>query len=77
MEDRLQTARDLLWRDDKLLLEDRERLWGLLQYVMSDPKADMVPAKRKLIEIDLGKAAAATREIVLDLVAKCIVEAAK
>ena len=27
MEDRLQIARELLYHDDKLLLEDRERLW--------------------------------------------------
>ncbi len=66
MEDRLQTAKELLDHDDKLSLEERERLWGLLQYVMSDPKSDLVPAKKKLIEINLGKAAAATREVVLE-----------
>jgi hypothetical protein len=38
MEDRLQTARDLLWNDDHLSLEDRENLWGLLRYVMSHPQ---------------------------------------
>jgi hypothetical protein len=74
MEDRLQTAKELLDHDDKLTLEDREKLWGLLQYVMSDPKADLIPAKKKLIEISLGGAAAATREIVLDLLAKITAE---
>jgi hypothetical protein len=38
MEDRLQTARGLLNHDDKLSLEDRDEFWGLLQFVMSDPK---------------------------------------
>ena len=33
MEDRLQTAKELLYHDDKLSLEEREKLWGLLQYV--------------------------------------------
>jgi hypothetical protein len=37
MEDRLQTAKELFYHDDKLSLEEREKLWGLLQYVMSDP----------------------------------------
>jgi hypothetical protein len=77
MEDRLQTAKDLLYHDDKLLLEDRERLWGLLQYVMSDPKSDLVPAKKKLIEIDLGKAAAATKDFVTDLLVKYAAEMTK
>jgi hypothetical protein len=52
-------------------------LWDLLQYVMSDPKADLVPAKRKLITIKLQQATAATREFVLDLLAKIVVESAK
>jgi hypothetical protein len=70
MRDRLETAHELLWHDDHLTEEDRENLWGLLQYVMSDPKSDMVPAKRKLIEIKLQPALAATREAVLDFLAK-------
>ena len=74
MEDRLQTARELLWHDDKLSLEDREKLWGLLQYVMSDPKSDMVPAKKKLFEIGIAKALPATREFMLDFVARYAAE---
>jgi hypothetical protein len=77
MKDRLDTAKELLYHDDKLDGTDREKLWGLLQYVMSDPKADMVPAKRKLFNIGLEKALPATREFFLDLLAKMAVEAAK
>lgn len=74
MAERLETARQLLWNDDKLSIEERESLWGLLQYVMSDPKSDLVPAKRKLIEIRLQSALAATREFVLDFLAKATKE---
>jgi hypothetical protein len=77
MGDRLQTAKELLYHDDKLSQEDREKLWDLLKYVMSDPKSDLVPAKKKLIEINLAKAGAVTRDIVTDLVAKTIAEIAK
>jgi hypothetical protein len=77
MQERLATAKDLLDHDDKLLLEDRERLWGLLQYVMSDPKSDLAPAKRKLIDIDLEKAKEDTKDFIQGLIAKTIVEAGK
>jgi hypothetical protein len=77
MEDRLKTAHELLNNDDKLQLEERKELWGLLQYVMSSPKADLAPAKRKLIDIKLGKAAQVTRELVLDFLAKVMVESVK
>lgn len=72
MEDRLQTARELLYHDDKLSLEEREKLWGLLQYVMSDPKSDLAPAKKKLFEIGIAEALPATREFFLDLMAKLL-----
>lgn len=77
MEDRLQTARELLNHDDKLSLDDREKLWGLLQYVMTDPKSDMAPAKRKLFEIGIAKALPATREFFLDFMAKLSAEMLK
>jgi hypothetical protein len=77
MEDRLQTAKELLWHDDKLSLEERKKLWGLLQYVMSSPASDLVPAKKKLIEFGLGKALPATREFVLDFMAKYAAEMSK
>ena len=77
MAERLNTARELLWYDDKLSLEERESLWGLLQYVMSDPKSDLVPAKRKLIDIKLEPALAATREFIENIIAKSIAETLK
>lgn len=77
IEERLQTARELLNHDDKLSLEERENLWGLLQYVMSDPKSDLIPAKRKLIDIGLVKAAAMTRDLLTDLIAKYLAEMSK
>jgi hypothetical protein len=77
MREKLETARELLDNDDKLSLEQRESLWGDLKYVMSDPKADLVPAKWTLIKIKLEKAGKAVREPLLDLTAKVIAEVAK
>lgn len=77
MEDRLRVARDLLDHDDKLSLDDRNSLWSDLQYVMSDPKADLVPARRKLIEIRLGKATEYVKNTILDLIAKTAAELLK
>jgi hypothetical protein len=70
----LRTARELLNHDDKLTEDDRQSLWPDLQYVMSNPKADLAPAKRKLIDIKLGKATGWVREAILDLTAKTITE---
>jgi len=70
MQDRFETARELLNHDDKLSLADREKLWGLLQHVMSDPKSDLAPAKKKLFEIGIAKALPATRDFFLDFLAK-------
>jgi hypothetical protein len=77
MEERLRTARELLDQDDKLTEDDRQSLWPDLQYVMSNPRADLVPAKRKLIDIKLGKATDWVREALLDLTAKTIAEMSK
>jgi len=77
MEDRLQTAKELLDHEDKLSLDDRERLWGLLKYVMSDPKSDLAQAKKKLFEIGIDKARSATREFLLDFLAKYSAEMSK
>ncbi len=74
MEDRLQTARELLYHDDKLTMDDRTKLLEDLQYVMSDPRAGLAPAKKKLIEIRLGKATEYVKEIILDLIAKTAAE---
>ena len=77
MEDRQQTAKELLDHDDKLSLEEREKLWDLLQYVMSDPKSDLAPAKKKLIDIKLERALPVTREFFLDFLAKVAAEMMK
>jgi hypothetical protein len=77
MEDRLGTAKELLNHDDKLTLDEREKLWGLLQYVMSDPKSDLVPAKKKLIQLALGNALPATRDFMLEFMAKYAAEMSK
>jgi hypothetical protein len=75
MKDRLETARSLLYHDDKLTEDDRKELWVLLKDVMSDPKSDLAPAKRKLIDFKLAKAV--TREAMLDLLAKYFAEMSK
>jgi hypothetical protein len=74
MENRLATAKDLLYHDDKLKMEDRLALFEDLKYVMSDPTNSLVPAKKKLIDIRLENATAWVREIILDLIAKTTAE---
>jgi hypothetical protein len=39
---------------------------------MSDPKSDLVPAKKRLFEISMAKALPPTREFFLDLMAKVV-----
>jgi hypothetical protein len=77
LEERLKTARELLYHDDQLTEDDRQALWPDLQYVMSNPKSDLVPAKKKLIDIKLGKATKWVREAILDLAAKTMAEMSK
>ncbi len=77
MADKLDTAKQLLFHDDKLAHEDRTNLYNLLSYVMSNPKAELAPAKSALIRIQIQKATAPIREFVLDLLAKYAVEASK
>jgi hypothetical protein len=77
MEDKLRTARDLLFHDDQLSYEERTELWGLLRYVMSSPKAELAPAKSKLIAIRIQKAAAPIKDFVTDLLAKYAAEMSK
>jgi hypothetical protein len=77
MDEKLRTAKDLLFHDDQLTYEDRKELWGLLQYVMSNPKADLVPAKSKLISIKIQKAAEPIKDFVTDLLAKYAAEMSK
>jgi hypothetical protein len=77
LEDRLRTARELLDHDDKLTEDDRQALWPDLQFVMSNPKADITPAKTKLVTIELGKAAEWVKDAVIDLMAKTAAEVIK
>jgi hypothetical protein len=76
-EDRLNTARELLYHDDKLTQDDREKLWDLLKEVMSNPTDDLVPAKRRLIDFKLAKAGQMTKDLLTDLIAKTMAEIIK
>ena len=58
-------------------MDDRTKLFDLLKDVMSDPLSELAPAKKKLIEINLGKATEYVREFILDLVAKIATESLK
>lgn len=77
MQDRLETARELLYDTKNLSLDERDGLWDLLQFVMSDPKSDWAPAKTKLIAIKLAKVSTASRDVLLDFTAKVGAEVAK
>jgi hypothetical protein len=77
MDDKLRTAKDLLFHDDKLTYEERKELWGLLQYVMSNPKAELAPAKSKLISMKIQKAAEPIKDFISDLLAKYAAEMSK
>ena len=77
MSERLMTARELLNKDDKLTVQDRTELWDLLQDVMSNPTDELTPAKRNLLEINLGKATGYIKEAILDLAAKTMAEVIK
>ena len=77
MENRLRTALDLLRHDDKLTQADRTDLYEDLKYVMADPKADLFPAKKRLIEIKLAKATPYVKDGILDLIAKIAAEIVK
>lgn len=77
MEDKLRTAKDLLFQDDKLTYEDKKELWGLLQYVMSNPKAELAKGKSKLLAIKIQEAAEPIKEFVTDFLAKYAAEMSK
>jgi hypothetical protein len=77
MDEKLRTAKQFLYHDDKLTPEDRKELWELLQYVMSNPKAELTPAKSRLISFKIEKATQPIREFVLDLMAKYGAEMSK
>ena len=77
MQERLRTAKDLLRHADKLSPEDRDALYADLEYVMVNPKGDLAPAKRRLIDIRLDAAGQFIREAVLELMAKTAAEMMK
>jgi hypothetical protein len=77
MDDKLRTAKDLLFHDEKLTYDERKELWGLLQHVMSSPKADLAPAKSKLISMKIQKAAEPIKDFVADVLAKHAAEMSK
>jgi hypothetical protein len=70
MQDNLETARELLYDIEDLLPDERDELWDLLRFVMSDPKSDWAPAKTKLIAIKLSKVSKASRDVLLDFTTK-------
>ena len=76
-EERLNIARELLYHDDKLSQDDRDKLWDLLKDVMSNPTDGLVPAKRRLIDLNLAKAGQGTKDALTDLIAKTIAEIVK
>ncbi len=77
MQDKLETAHELLDDIEDLSPEERDELWDLLKFVMSDPNSDWAPAKTKLIGIKLAKAGKASREVLLDFTAKVSAEVIK
>jgi hypothetical protein len=77
MDDKLRTAKDLLHHAQELSYEERTELSGLLQYVMSNPKADLAPAKSKLISIKIQKVAGPIKDLVTDLLVKYAAEMSK
>lgn len=77
MQHTLRTARELLEHEDKLSLDERNSLLGDLQYVLADPKAELVAAKKRLIAIKLEKTSAYAKEFFTDLIAKIAVESMK
>ncbi|MGA7795341.1 MAG: DUF2321 domain-containing protein [Candidatus Acidiferrales bacterium] len=77
MQDKLETAHELLYDIENLSLDERDELWDLLRFVMSDPKSDWAPAKTKLITIKLAKVSKASRDVLLDFTAKVAAEVMK
>jgi len=74
MAERFQTAKELLRHEEKLTQDDRKELFGILQYVMSNPMSDLLPAKKKLLEIKMANVTPQVRDFILDLMAKTATE---
>jgi hypothetical protein len=49
-------------------------MFNIAQSRRSNPKADLAPAKRKLIQINLGKAGEVVRESIIEIIAKTTAE---
>ena len=77
MLDKVETARELLYDIENLSQDERDELWDLLSFVMSDPKSGWALAKTKLIGIKLAKVSKASREALLDFIAKVAAEVMK
>ncbi len=74
MLDKLETARELLCDIESLSLDERDELWDLITFVMSDPQSGWAQAKTKLIRIKLAKVSKESREALLDFTAKVAAE---
>jgi hypothetical protein len=74
MAERFQTAKELLRHEEKLTQDDRKELFGILQYVLSNPMSDLLPAKKKLLEIKMANVTPQVRDFILDLMAKTAAE---
>jgi hypothetical protein len=70
MHDKLETARELLYDIENLSRDERDELWELLKFVMSDPKSEWASAKTKLVAIKLAKVSKVSRDVLLDFTAK-------
>lgn len=77
MQDKLDTAHELLYDNKNLSLAELDELWGLLKFLMSDPNSEWAPAKTKLITMKLAKVNKASREFLLDFTAKVAAGVAK
>jgi hypothetical protein len=77
MQDKLDTAHELLYDNNNLSLAELDELWELLKFVMSDPNSEWAPAKTKLITMKLARVNKASREFLLDFTAKVAAEVAK
>ena len=77
MQDKLESARELLYDIENLSLAERGELWDLLNFVMTDFQSDWAPAKTKLIRAKLAEVSKASREVLLDFTAKVGAEAMK
>jgi len=77
MQDKFETACELLYDLENLSRDERDELWALLKFVMSDPKSDWAPAKTNLIGIKLAKVSKASRDVLLDFTAKVAAEVTK